>query len=143
MTGTHLENDRARTSVRSPAGLSADGPIDGKRRSRPSCRVARVFGKTVWVNLTAGSVRETEEPASFHRRFLGGQAWAPLPAARGATGTDPFSPRASSCSRRPPAGRRARRAALRGLRALAADGALAGRRPEATGAELKRAASAR
>ena len=35
-----------------------------------------VFGKTVWVDLTTGSVREAQEPASFHRRFLGGSGVA-------------------------------------------------------------------
>ena len=31
-----------------------------------------VFGQTVWVDLTAGSVRVVEESPQFHRRFLGG-----------------------------------------------------------------------
>ena len=52
-----------------------------------------VFGKTVWVDLTAGSVREAEEPPMFHRRFLGGSGVALHYLLREeASGTEPLSP---------------------------------------------------
>jgi aldehyde:ferredoxin oxidoreductase len=52
-----------------------------------------VFGKTVRVDLTSGSVREWDEPAAFHRRFLGGAGVALHYLLReGSPGTDPLSP---------------------------------------------------
>jgi len=52
-----------------------------------------VFGKTVWVDLTSGSVREWDESAAFHRRFLGGAGVALHYLLREASpGIDPLSP---------------------------------------------------
>ena len=52
-----------------------------------------VFGKTVWVDLSAGSVREVEETPEHHRRFLGGAGAAVYQLLRQLRpGTDPLAP---------------------------------------------------
>ncbi len=54
---------------------------------------AGLFGRTVWVDLTTGSVREADEPPSFHRRFFGGAAVALSYLLREAKpGADPLGP---------------------------------------------------
>ena len=51
-----------------------------------------VFGKTVWVDLSAGSVREVEETPEYHRRFLGGAGAAVYQLLRHLRpGTDPLA----------------------------------------------------
>ncbi|MFA4965628.1 MAG: aldehyde ferredoxin oxidoreductase family protein [Thermoleophilia bacterium] len=52
-----------------------------------------VFGKTVWVDLSAGSVRSVEETPGYHRRFLGGAGAAVYQLLRSLRpGTDALAP---------------------------------------------------
>jgi aldehyde:ferredoxin oxidoreductase len=75
------------------AESSLPGYRSGEVSTLSAQQASGAFGKTVWVDLSAGSVREVEETPECHRRFLGGAGAALHHLLRNLRpGSDPLGP---------------------------------------------------